>query len=96
MAVDTQIRSGTRVAYVRIFTSADGLKWTLLTNKPGIAHNNDITSLRWDPIRKQYISIASQVIAGPLECNAGQDCCGDVKSQPRVRRIPSQRPGLEP
>ncbi len=64
MAVDSQIRSGTRVAYVRIFTSADGLDWTLLTNKPGIAHNNDITSLHWDPIRKQYIAIASQVIAG--------------------------------
>ena len=64
MAVDSQARSGTRVAYVRIFTSADGLAWTRLTRKPDLAHNNDITSLHWDPIRKQYIAIASQVIAG--------------------------------
>ena len=64
MAVDSQVRSGTRVAYVRIFTSADGLDWTLLTRKPDLAHNNDITSLHWDPIRRQYIAIASQVIAG--------------------------------
>ena len=64
MAVDSQVRSGTRVAYVRIFTSADGLDWTLLTTKPALSHNNDITSLHWDPIRKQYIVIASQVIAG--------------------------------
>ena len=64
MAVDSQVRSGTRVAYIRIFTSADGLDWTLLTKKPGVSHNNDITSLHWDPIRKQYIAMASQVIAG--------------------------------
>jgi len=64
MAVDSQVRSGTRVAYLRIFTSADGLDWTLLTRKPDVAHNNDIMSLHWDPIRKQYIAIINQLIAG--------------------------------
>jgi len=42
-----------------ISTSSDGLNWNVLTDTSVLKHNHDITSLHWDPIRKQYIAIVS-------------------------------------
>ena len=47
-----------------ISTSPDGFKWTLTSKEPLIIHTNDVSSLRWDPIRKQYIAIVSNMVTG--------------------------------
>ncbi len=47
-----------------ISTSPDGLNWTVLPDQPAFEHDHDITSLHWDPIRKQYIALASERIRG--------------------------------
>ncbi len=48
----------------RISTSPDGFNWTLTSKEPVFLHNHDITSLHWDPIRKQYIAIVSHQLKG--------------------------------
>jgi hypothetical protein len=48
----------------RILTSPDGFKWTLVSKKALFVHTNDISSLQWDPIRKQYIAIVSHKVKG--------------------------------
>ncbi|MFC1593336.1 hypothetical protein ACFL3O_00195 [Candidatus Neomarinimicrobiota bacterium] len=50
----TYLRPGFRVS-----TSPDGFDWTSISDKPVFLHNHDISSLHWDPIRQQYIAIAS-------------------------------------
>ena len=47
-----------------ISTSPDGFNWTLTSKEPVVLHNHDISSLHWDPIRKQYIAIVSQRVKG--------------------------------
>ena len=42
-----------------IATSADGFEWKALRDSSVLKHNHDITSLHWDPLRKQYIAIIS-------------------------------------
>ena len=44
---------------MKIAVSPDGLDWTMLTSETVLVHNHDINSLHWDPIRKQYLAIAS-------------------------------------
>jgi hypothetical protein len=45
-------------------TSPDGLRWSMLADTSVIKHNHDITSLHWDPIRKQYLAIISVLMEG--------------------------------
>jgi len=42
-----------------IDTSPDGFEWKALRDSSVLKHNHDITSLHWDPIRKQYLAIVS-------------------------------------
>jgi len=49
---------------LRISTSPDGFKWTLISDEPVLYHNHDISSLHWDPIRKQYFAIVSNRLNG--------------------------------
>jgi len=42
-----------------IATSPDGFEWKALRDSSVLKHNHDITSLHWDPIRKQYLAIVS-------------------------------------
>ncbi|NOX64899.1 MAG: hypothetical protein GXO85_03665 [Chlorobi bacterium] len=49
---------------LRIATSPDGFKWTLISDKPVLLHNHDITSVFWDTIRKQYFAIVSHRLSG--------------------------------
>jgi len=49
---------------LRIATSPDGFNWTLISNKPVLLHNHDITTLYWDPIRKQFVAIVSNRLNG--------------------------------
>jgi hypothetical protein len=44
---------------MHISTSPDGLIWMALRPEAVLKHNHDITSLHWDPIRKQYLAIVS-------------------------------------
>jgi hypothetical protein len=49
-----------------IATSADGLRWTPITDKPPvITHTHDINSIHRDPIRGNYIAILSQLVREP-------------------------------
>ncbi|MCX6168476.1 MAG: hypothetical protein NTX65_03990 [Ignavibacteriales bacterium] len=43
----------------RVSTSPDGYSWTPISDKPVFLHNHDITSLFWDPIRKQFLATVS-------------------------------------
>jgi hypothetical protein len=42
-----------------IDTSPDGFEWKALRDSSVLKHNHDISSLHWDPIRKQYLAIIS-------------------------------------
>ncbi len=48
----------------RVATSPDGINWTSISNKPVFLHNHDITTIAWDPIRKQYIAVVSNRLSG--------------------------------
>ena len=48
----------------RVSTSPDGFNWTPISDKPVFLHNHDITSLFWDPIRKQYLATVSHRLPG--------------------------------
>jgi hypothetical protein len=50
----------------RIAVSPDGLDWRMLSPDPVWLHNHDITSLRWDPVRKHYFLIGTVKTPGPL------------------------------
>lgn len=47
-----------------ISTSADGINWNPISDGPVLYHNHDISSLFWDPIRKQYMAIVSHRLNG--------------------------------
>jgi len=47
---------------LRIYTSPDGFNWAPLSKEPAVKHTNDILSLHWDPIRKQYIAIVNHLV----------------------------------
>ena len=47
-----------------VSTSPDGFNWTPISDKPVFLHNHDITSLFWDPIRKQYLATVSNRLTG--------------------------------
>ena len=49
---------------LRIYFSPDGLNWTSASDEPVLLHNHDITSVHWDPIRKQYFAIVSHRLDG--------------------------------
>jgi hypothetical protein len=44
---------------MKIATSADGIKFTSISNDPVIIHNHDITGLFYDPERKHYVATLS-------------------------------------
>ena len=44
---------------LRISTSANGTDWSVISEKASFAHNHDINSLHWDPLRERYIAFAS-------------------------------------
>jgi hypothetical protein len=48
----------------RVSTSPDGFAWTPISAEPVFFHNHDITSLFWDPIRKQYLATVSHRLGG--------------------------------
>ncbi len=48
----------------RVSTSPNGFNWTSISDKPVFLHNHDITTLAWDPIRKQYIAVVSNRLSG--------------------------------
>jgi hypothetical protein len=49
----------------QIAVSPDGLDWHMLSPEPVWVHNHDITSLRWDPIRKHYLLVGTIKMPGP-------------------------------
>jgi len=48
----------------RVSTSSDGFTWTSISAGPVFLHNHDITSLFWDPMRKQYLATVSNRLGG--------------------------------
>jgi hypothetical protein len=42
---------------MKIAVSPDGLDWNMLTDKTVVQHNQDVNSLCWDPIRKQFLMV---------------------------------------
>jgi hypothetical protein len=50
---------------LRVAASPDGLSWKALSAGVVLAHNHDINSLYWDPLRKLYIATISCSLAGP-------------------------------
>jgi hypothetical protein len=42
---------------MKIAVSPDGLEWKMLTEKTVVKHNQDVNSLCWDPIRKQFLMV---------------------------------------
>jgi hypothetical protein len=50
---------------LRIAVSQDGLGWRMLRPGTVLAHNHDIDSIHWDPIRRQYIAIVSVLQTSP-------------------------------
>lgn len=50
---------------LRLAASPDGLRWTALSPQVVVAHNHDINSLFWDPLRKRYVATVSCYITGP-------------------------------
>ena len=42
---------------MKIAVSEDGLEWRMLTEKTVVKHNQDVNSLCWDPIRKQFLMV---------------------------------------
>jgi hypothetical protein len=42
-----------------ISTSPDGLNWTRFSEGAALKHNHDITSIHWDPLRRQFLMIVS-------------------------------------
>jgi hypothetical protein len=49
----------------RISVSEDGLEWRMFANEPVLLHNHDITTVRWDPIRKHYMAVGSVNTSSP-------------------------------
>jgi len=43
---------------MKIAVSPDGFEWKMLTDKTVVKHGQDVNSMHWDPIRKQYLMIA--------------------------------------
>ncbi len=43
---------------MKIAVSPDGFEWEMLTDKTVVKHGQDVNSMHWDPIRKQYLMIA--------------------------------------
>lgn len=50
---------------LRVAASPDGLNWKVLSPDVVLAHNHDINSLFWDPLRKRYVATISRYITGP-------------------------------
>jgi len=50
---------------LRVAASPDGLSWRVLSPEIVLAHNHDINSLFWDPLRKEYVATISSYITGP-------------------------------
>lgn len=49
---------------LRVAASADGLAWTALSSEVVVAHNHEINSLFWDPLRKHYLATISCYVTG--------------------------------
>jgi hypothetical protein len=50
---------------LRMAASPDGLNWKPLSPKVVLAHDHDINSLFWDPLRKRYVATISRYLTGP-------------------------------
>ncbi len=50
---------------LRVAASSDGLSWKALSPEIVLAHNHDINSLFWDPLRKTYVATVSCYVTGP-------------------------------
>ncbi|MFC2135968.1 hypothetical protein ACFLR4_04080 [Bacteroidota bacterium] len=55
----TYIKPGLKISF-----SPDGIDWTAASEEPELLHNHDITSVHWDPIRKQYFAAVSHRLNG--------------------------------
>ena len=50
---------------LRLAVSADGLHFRPLVDRPVIAHNHDIDSISWDPLRQRYVATISTFTTHP-------------------------------
>lgn len=50
---------------LRLSVSPDGLHFRQLVDRPVIAHNHDINSISWDPLRKRYVATISTFTTHP-------------------------------